>query len=355
MNSPADAPKPRKPWIILALVLPGCGLLVALAVAVPLAWLYWPEFFGAPPVARIDDPMALLPADSNWVVGADLDKLRADGTLEPMLRLLTRPQAGFASAAFPAEMADVVRDGQSALIAGVAGDEKAKPVVILTTRGPADAEKIKKACHAGATQKIQGFTAYRTQRGEGEAGKNVTAGWLAFPGDRVVLWSEATEPEFAALLAAARKPAGHPAAESIREAQAAPLWAVLHFDAGMQQKLQETLQKYVGAMAAALQTGRGAILKIEFAEKPALANVKLDVLFSNEADAAVMTIAAEKSWQENKALLPLAVMFMPRDHPAAGVVRDLTKTLSIRANGTRAVATMQLSGKTLQQLEQRQK
>jgi hypothetical protein len=68
-----------------------------------------------------------------------------------------------------------------------------------------------------------------------------------------------------------------------------------------------------------------------------------------------MAIAAEKSWRENKALLPLAVMFLPRDHPAAGVVRDLTKTLSIRANGTRAVATMQLSAKTLQQLEQRLK
>jgi hypothetical protein len=307
------------------------------------------------PPARIDDPMALLPADSNWVVGADLDRLRAAGTLEPMLRLLTRPPAGFAGDPFPAGMADVVRDGQSLLIAGVAGDEKAKPVVILTTRGPADAEKIKQACHAGAEQKIQGFTAYRTQRGEGEGGKNITVGWLAFPGERVVLWSEATEPDFAALLAAASKPAGHPPAESIREAREAPLWSVLHFDAGMQQKLQETLRKYAGDMAAALQTGRGAILKIEFAEKAASANVKLDVLFGNEADAAVMAIAAEKSWRENKALLPLAVMFLPRDHPAAGVVRDLTKTLSIRANGTRAVATMQLSAKTLQQLEQRLK
>jgi hypothetical protein len=361
MTAPANSPKTptRKPWgTIMVILVPGCCLLVVLAVAVPLAALFWPEFFRAPSPssARVDDPMALLPAGSNWVLGADLDKLRADGTLEPMLGLLTNPPAGFPSDALPPGMADVVRDGQSLLVAGAAGDDKAKPVVILTMRGPADVEKIKRQCRVGAEQSMHGFAAYRTQIGKGEPGKKAAPGWLAFPGERVVLLSEASEQDFAALLAAARTPTAHPAAEFIGEARSAPLWAVLHFDAGMKQKLKETLAKYVGEMATALQTARGAILKIEFPEKAVSANVKLEVLYANEAEAAAMAKAAQKSLQENQLLLQGALFVMAlQNHPATGLVRDMTKTLSINANGTRAVATMQLTEKTLQQFEKRQK
>jgi hypothetical protein len=355
MTSPANSPKtPTR--TVLAFLVPGCGLLLALGVVVLLAGFFWPGYFRTPPAAlvRIDDPLTLLPADSNWVLGADLDKLRAGGTLEPILDFLANPPAGFANDVFSAGMADIVRDGQSLLIAGTAGDDKSKPVIILATRGPADVEKIKKECHAGAEQRMHGFTAYRTQIGKGEPGKKIAPGWLAFPSDCVVLLSEAAEPDFAALLAAASKPSTHRDAASIRAARAAPLWSVLHFDARMKRKLTETLPKDMGELAAALQKGRGAILQIEFPN--ASANARLDVMHGNDADAAELAKAGQKSWSENKALLQGAVFLMGlQKHPATGLLRDLTRTLSIDANGTRASATMQLTEKTLQELEKKQK
>src|SRR5947209_7996706 len=73
---------------VLATILPILvGLLVIGAALFAVTAFLWPGFLRpAPP--RINDPMALLPADSNWIVGADLAQARQQGILEPMLSFL---------------------------------------------------------------------------------------------------------------------------------------------------------------------------------------------------------------------------------------------------------------------------
>src|SRR4051794_34018680 len=67
---------------LLAVLLPGCGLLLIVGVLGLLAAFVWPGFLRPTTTPlTIADPMALVPADSNWLLGADLDKLRAHEAL----------------------------------------------------------------------------------------------------------------------------------------------------------------------------------------------------------------------------------------------------------------------------------
>lgn len=216
-------------------------------------------------------------------MGADLDRLRAQGTLEPILSYLTNARLGVPESGFPASMADVIRDGESLLIAGIAGNEQAKPVIVLKTRGPVDVEKVKNDCNARAPRNIHGHTVFRTETGKTAPDKKTSLGWLAFPGEQLVLMSEANEKDFAALLAAAAHPQPHPSAERIAEAKTTPLWAVLTFDARMKAQLNETFATEMAGVVPALQKGRSAVLFMELPEKDSALKCRLEVLCGDAA------------------------------------------------------------------------
>jgi hypothetical protein len=349
----------RKPGgVVLALLLPGCALVAVIGGIALLAAFVWPGFLrptNVPP-QHIDDPMALVPADSNWVIGADLDRLRAQGVLEPMLSLLTNPPPGVPGNAFPAGMADVVRDGESLLIAGTAGDNQAKPVIVLTTRGPVDVETVKRACIARVAQKMHGHAVYRTEMGKAGPDKKGSLGWLAFPGERLVLLSEAQEKDFAALLAAAAEPRPHPSAERIVEAKKTPLWGVLTFDARMKVKLNETLANEMAGVVPLLQKAHSATFVMENPEKATSLKGQLDVNCGNDADAAELAAAAQKYWDAKKGQLALVAALLSLQDPAlGGLVGDLSRTIKIEAKGPRAVVGLEITEKTLQKLQKRKK
>src|SRR4051794_918042 len=79
------------PSVLLALLPIGCGLILVLGVILALAAFVWPGFLKSPAVPPINDPMTLVPGDSNWVLGADLDAARMQGVLEPVLSFVTNP------------------------------------------------------------------------------------------------------------------------------------------------------------------------------------------------------------------------------------------------------------------------
>ncbi len=216
----------------LAVVLGGCATLVALAAILAFTAFVTPGFLRSTTPPAIDDPLALLPANSNWAVGADLEQARARGMLEPVLSFMMKPPPGVPGEPLPAALADVVRDGDSLLIAGTAGDDRARPVVIVVTRVPVAVDKVKQACNAGPVTRMHGFQVYRA-----DLGKKGTAAWLAFPGERLVLLSEMSEGDFGNLLAAALQHTPHPAIDLIQEARVAPLWGTAFFDEPMKKKL----------------------------------------------------------------------------------------------------------------------
>lgn len=369
-KAPADTESPSsrrdrsagpgsKQWrVLFAILLAGCALIAVIAGIALLAAFVWPGFLrptNVPP-ARIDDPMALVPAESNWVMGADLDRLRAQGTLEPILSYITNPPPGVPSSGFPSGMTEIVREGESLLIAGTAGDAQTEPVFVLKTRGPVDVEKIKKECNARAPQKMHGHTVYRTEMGKAAPDQKPSLGWLAFPSEQLVLISKANEKDFAALLAAAAHPQPHPSAERIAEAKRTPLWAVLTFDSRMKTRLNEILAAEMAEVVPALQKGRTAVLIMETPKKDTALKGRLEVLCGNEADATELTAVAQKYWSGKKAFLQGAAILLALQDPALGfLVGDATRSIKIEAQGPRAIVGLEITEKTLQKLQKGKK
>ncbi len=352
---PAAAPQGRDPTVAarapgrsLTISLTLFAILVVVAAAALLAAYVWPGFLRSTPAPHIEDPLALLPPQSNWVLGADLDRLRERGALEPTLNLLMNPPPGVPIEPLPAGLAEAMRGGSTLLVAGTTGEDPPRPTLLLTTRAPADAERIKRLLNANAARQVHGFTVYRAA--PGDAARDSVA-WLTFPGERLVVLSQLPEPRLAALLAEAGKHPPHPAGDLMNQAKGTPLWAALHFDDRMKQSLRTRLPAGFKDALPVLERSRGAIATLDFPEQAKVARAKVEVFCASEEDADRLAAAAQKYWNANKALLSAALLLPVLDAPVRALIGDVTRSLKVEVQEGHAVASVELSEKTLRLLK----
>jgi hypothetical protein len=349
----APGPRPARSggsWlgVLLSLI----ALLLVVGLIVLLAAYVWPGFMRLPaPAPAIDDPMSVLPADSNWVIGADLERLRGRQVLEPILALLVSPPPGVPVEGMPQSLVNLLRDGDRVLIAGSAPDDPPRMTVAMVTKDPVNIERFKQELKASPSRTLRGFVLYRVEIRNSEADPKGTLGWLAVPGKHLAVVSTLDEVRFAALLADAERHPAHPAQDLIQEAQADPLWAVLRFDDRMKKALKKTLPGEL-AQSPALQDARGALVRVDFPEKPESLQAKLDVLCASDADAGALADAGNKYWKVQKAKLAaiqLGLMFI--NPPLARVLEEFGRNVTIYAEADRARVTVQLMKKTLDQVQ----
>jgi hypothetical protein len=334
----------------------GCAVVVILAIILSVGAFVWPGFLRSPPAPpppttmRYDDPMALLPSDTNWLVGADLVRARKQGILEPILAYLTNPPKGMPTIPgepLPAGLAEVLRDGESVMLAGIAGGEPARPVMILTTQGPIDVEKVKKACHATENQPVHGHVVYDADPWQKD-GRSL----LAFPGERMMLFSTREFPHFVKVLAPGPRPA-HPSLDLIQEARQGTIWAVLQIDERSKGSIKKTLPEALAALVPPLQEARGMILKLSVPAGASSVDARLDAVCFKDVDAAAIAEAGQSAWKQS-AFLRLAARAFVKDAGIASMLGDFDN-MKISAAGSRASANVQFSEKTLQLLQGQKK
>jgi hypothetical protein len=330
----------------------GLSLVVVLGAILAVAAFLWPGLLRTPPAppaapVGITDPMALVPADSNWLLGADLEQARKQGVLDPIVSFLAHPPAALPDDLLPPGLAEVLRNGESLLVAGKMGtDDVDRPVVIVTLKSASDVETVKAVCNAGATTPMHGHTAYHTDLGE-----KGTQAWLAFPGERLVVLSTRREPEFARLLDPT-KHQQHPAHALIQEAQQAPVWAVLCVDDRLLDALKGVGTDEFAPLLGSLKAARGAIVKLAFPEKPPAIDGTLAVVCTSEADAAKVADQGQQAWATTKQTRLQAQAGLAFLNPVlAGLMGDLNRSMQINADGARVAARVQVTTKTLQQLQ----
>jgi hypothetical protein len=350
-NTPAGRQPPlQRHSRIVPLALTGVTLLVVVAAVAALAAFIWPGFLRTAP--RIDDPMALLPGDSNWIIGADVDRLRTRGVLEPVLGLLVSPPPMVPIAPLAAGVAELVRDSERLLVAGAAGDATSRSTLVLVMREPVNTEQVRRQCHAGASRRIHGHLVYRA-----DPDKSGATAWLAFPGDRLIVLSNLEQAAFATLLVnaiAAERPA-HPVAELLQETGGAPFWAVAHFDEHMKGKLKDALPAELAAAHASI--GHGAILSVTLPDDPPALQARLSVLCAG-GDANVLTVnlAVQRYWQKLKKEMAAAQLaLMVFNPPLGSLLSDLGRSVHIRTQDARVVVTGEVTEKTLRRLKEMKK
>jgi hypothetical protein len=343
-TDPEPAPRPRGGPPLVPI---GCGLVVILLVLVALAAFVWPGFWRAKP-PTITDPLALIPADSNWIVGADFNEARRLGLLEPTLAFAANPPPAFLGVKVPRvgeELAAILNDCESMLVASRFGKDATRAIVVLTAKGPVDVEKVKHACRAAESQQVHGYTVYRAQVfDEGRPA------WLAFPSERLILLSHTDEMSFAQLLAGGARPP-HPARDLIDEAKDRWIWGVIHNDEGFQEGLKGTMRaKEFAPLLPVLPKARGAVWSIQPTGSPLAPEARIEIVCGSDADAAELLRAAQKTWKATllmrlgtQALLGAAV-----NRGLAGLAGDVNRTAAFAAEGPRVVLTIQVSEKTYQ-------
>jgi hypothetical protein len=324
---------------------------LVLALIAGLLAFVWPGFLRRTAPPNINDPFAFLPVDSNFILGANLSTLRAQGKLDAALAILRAPPQVGPLQGIPPELEGIVRDGDLLLAADKMREgEDPRPVFILRTQRPVDVEKVKAACGAVPSLPLHGFTVFRA-----DPGNRGGSAWLAIPGDHLVVLSGQKDHEFGDLLGAAQKKgAAHPALELIRQVEAAPGWGVVPFDASVKKKIQAAIPNMPAqggdpGLGPMLQKARGATLTLEWIDPPAL-KAKLRVLCNDNDDAAKIAEAAKQLWGPIKAFAPFVVVGKVQDPAQRALVIEAIRTLAFQQDGDAAVATLQLSEKALQQL-----
>jgi hypothetical protein len=339
---------------------------VVLAVIFAVAAFVRPGFLRSPaaPIEPINDPLALLPEGSNWFIGGDLDRLRSQGMLEPVLAYLMDSSPGLPRVPgerLPPGLAGIVRDlGRSVVITGRAGEEAdkpaedTKPAVMLVTRDPVDMDRVKSVCNAEETTSIHGRTVYRVR-----AWEKGTTGWLTFPGERLVVITKRPGEELARLLAPGPRPP-HPAIGLIVDAQQHPVWGVAYFDESMKNALRKKAPKELDKLTPLVLQGRGAFMHVRFADNAAPDNpwsieAKLNVVCNRDADAARLAKAGQEVWDETKTMRGLLQLGLGFKNAAfAGLLGDINRETTIGVDGPRATTTLRLTPKTLEQLQKPQ-
>jgi hypothetical protein len=321
---------------LLPIVLTLCDLAVAAGALFPLAAYVWPGFLRSPAARRTDDPMAFLPPDSNWIVGADLVALRDQGVLEPAVRFLVDPPPGVPIRSLPPEWVGLLRDGDSLLIAGNTTEHPPRPAIALRTAEPVDVERVKQASSAAQGRKVHGHTVYRA-----DPGLHGAKGWLTIPGDHLVIYSEMSETAFADLIAGAGKQPPHPALDLIGEAKlAGPVWGAALMDARMWEKLSEKPPAGMAAILSALQPARGAAAGVSFPRDPPSVKAMANIHFTKEDDAAKFAAVGKLSLA--------AVGLFGGGNPA--LLALVGKGMTIEPKGQRTVVSVQVPEETLRLL-----
>lgn len=350
-----DEPRPARSRRRRSSILPlaiGGGVAVVLLLFLFMGFV-WPGFFrtaGAAPVSG--DLMAFLPANTNAILGVDLSRQQNAGQIDQLRAALQNLPGA------PVELADFLKDGES-IIAGGNLDGMPRGGLVYRSRAPYDVNKVRKLVPFAVPKNVAGKECFVVNNGP------LPGAFLGLPDDRtIVLGTSDLEADFSRAVGNRRPVLSADLLSQIQAIGKQEFWGVLVNDGKIKAGIQGIQLQQVGIVPGAadllgpLQRARGfCFWAYRSGEKGAKFHVGANC--ANAADAGTVQTKLSELWQQGgKMLVDMGRGFVaaqPEGQALQGIFDDLSRSFAVERKGTLAFASIELSSKTVQVLEEQQK
>lgn len=320
--------KKKKAGSNLALILglAGGGLVL---VIVLLTGFVWPGFFiSGGGVGGAGDLLAFVPAQSDFVAGANLTALRSrPGTLQEIEQLA--PLFGMN----PAQL-ELIKTADRGIVAAVKNTNQT--IGAFNSQNPIDPEKVRQAFNGGPAETVDGKVIYPIQGASGI--------WFSLPDPKiVVVGGNMDKNAFVQILKGQNRLSANLQSQAAALRQSS-VWFAVDLQGGLKGEMQQGL----GAAPPPIQTAIRGAPSVGFAmDITQGAKLQLGLQCANNADAAQVETEVNKLKDQLQGLAFLALQ-VPE---LKGAADDIVKSFKVEKQGAKVIAKMELTENSLKSLE----